>query len=227
MLRGLACASAAAVVLGLTGCGLVNARTADGGGGPMTVGWQPTAGPPPATPTEDPAPEGYRAETVSFGGGCPLTVDLLVPESYEALKPYSDSNRSFGHPDETDGSSKAIELYCSEAYADTASESVQAKEKYGWESSSTVRAQRKANLGPGYYWAYQIDLADTEIYAGLEPTSAFCINYALGAEGKLWDLEYCAFHYTADTESQHELATAAAHVSVDGHPIVAPEWDLD
>ncbi|GAA4283565.1 hypothetical protein GCM10022261_10960 [Brevibacterium daeguense] len=219
-------AVAATAVL-LSGCGALQVRTAEGPGAPIGVGVAPTAGPTP-TPTETgpQLPQGYTEHRIDFGGECPIPVVIAVPEDWEAtLKPGAfqqllPQDQSLGREGPT------INVNCREAFLDkTAIDLVNSQERFSFtEPGSEIVAERKGQLGNGYSWGFQAELAPTEILAGGHPQVMYGAEIGYSYEGKLYQVSYHASSLREDAEGLAMLRDAADHVEVDGLPVTMPRW---
>ena len=225
MRRTLRAVLAAGAAVLLAGCGALQVRTSEEGSGAMGVRVAETAGPEP-TPTETgPAiPDGYTLTHVPFQGGCAVPIQVVLPDSFsvnassESYVAFTAQTPALDQP--------SIEVYCtSDAYAESAVDHIETSRNYSYTETGTTRlAERKGQLGNGYFWSYQIDLSPQEIFAGQVQTMMYGALVGYTAEGRLYSIRYSASTRTDDADGRELLAPAAEFVEVDGHFVPMPDW---
>jgi hypothetical protein len=223
----LSVAAAAVTALLLSGCGAFQVRTAEQSGAPIGFGVASTAGPAP-TPTETgpQLPEGYTQHRIDFGGECPVPVVVAVPEGWEASLDPGAFQQLLPQDTSLGREGPTINVNCREAFLDkTAIDVVNTSEEFSFtEPGSKIIAERKTQLGNGYSWGFQAELAPTEILAGGRPQVMYGAEIGYSYQGKLYQITYHASSLRDDAEGLAGLRGAADHVEVDGLPVTMPQW---
>lgn len=221
-----AAATAAAALLLLSGCGLVGVRIAEGPGGPVRVGAQPTMGPEPEpTETADPRLDGMTVQRLNLSGDCPVRVALHVPDDWTGNLSGS-SYSAFPASSGFDG--PRLSVYCTESYSDSASEAVSSQKQYRFSEEDTeLVAERTGQTGPGYYWTYEANLGAEEAFSALSdvPTTAVGSLVSYPVAGKIYDVTVMYALPTDDADLMPAVQAAVAHLEVEGSPVGSPpEW---
>lgn len=216
-------AASAALMLVVSGCGLVGVRVSDEAGGPLRVGAQPTMGPEPEpTETLDPALADHTLQNVTFTGGCPARVSIHVPSSWTGNASATSFNAG---PSDSGLDGARLSVYCSEAFSESASESVSTSQNYQFsDSATTIGAERTGQAGPGYFWTYEAELGSEEAWNLDGPTSAVGSVVGYPIAGKVYQIQF-NYYFPTDDAATRELATASiANLTVEGTQIGAPQW---
>lgn len=197
-------------------------RLSDEEGGPLRIAAQPTAGPEPEPTETAPAiPDGFEEVSLTFGTNCPARVSILVPDGWR--KP-DGAGSVFLYPEPAEINGPQISVSCYETFTQSPSESVNSTQRYLFEDETEVLAQRKGQLGAGYVWIYEADLAENEIrYAG-EPTRLYGVQVAYPINGKTYAVDFTSTTPTADAETVEALSVVASHITVEGQEVVAPDF---
>lgn len=218
-------AAASAAVL-LAGCGLVGVRTAEEAGGPLRISTQPTQGPAPeVTEPTGPDVEGLVQTRLNLGSTCPARVSLYVPDDWHGT---TSGSSYYAQPLDAGFESAGVNVYCSEAFGSSPSEGVNSARSYQFSDETTeVLAERTAQVGEGYSWAYQALLGEEEIMHQGAPTMTVGAVVDYPISGKVYDVRI-AYTFAADDAEAFEYATAAlSHLEVEGGAVAAPEWHTD
>lgn len=216
-------AASAAVMLIVSGCGLIGVRVSDEAGGPLRIGAQPTMGPEPdPTETLDPALADHTLQNVRFTDGCPARVSIHVPTDWTGNASASSFN---ARPSDSGLDDARLSVYCSEAYSGSASESVASMQSYQFtDSATTISAERTGQAGPGYFWTYEAELGPEEAFYIDEPTSAVGSVVGYPIAGKVYQIQF-NYYFASDDADARALATASiANLAVEGSEIGAPQW---
>ncbi|SMY12085.1 hypothetical protein [Brevibacterium jeotgali] len=222
---GVAAASAALMLI-VSGCGLVGVRLSDEAGGPLRVGAQPSMGPEPEpTETLDPALVDHTLQHVTFTDRCPARVSIHVPSRWTG----NATDTSFNaRPADSGLDGPRLSVFCSESFSESASESVSSLQSYQFsDSATTIGAERTGQAGPGYFWTYEAELGPEEAWSLDGPTSAVGSVVGYPIAGKVYQIQF-NYYFATDDEAARGLATASiANLTVEGSAIGAPQWSSD
>lgn len=216
-------AASAALMLIVSGCGLVGVRLSEEAGGPLRVGAQPTMGPEPEpTETLDPALADHTLQNVTFTDGCPARVSIHVPSQWTGNASATSFN---ARPSDSGLDGARLSVFCSEAFSESASETVSSLQSYQFsDSATTIGAERTGQAGPGYFWTYEAELGPEEAWYLDGPTSAVGSVVGYPIAGKVYQIQF-NYYFATDDEEARELATASiANLTVEGSRIGAPQW---
>nr|WP_209044079.1 hypothetical protein [Brevibacterium marinum] len=209
----------------LSGCSVLQIRTAERDSGPVRVAVQEEAGEDPTTaPADDGAPEGMTPESVSLGTECPVEVGLAMADGW------SEGTGTDGFHSFTRGTSVAdrdvVVISCTQSYEDSPRSVVEAKKKFAFsEQGSTVASQRTGTLGAGYFWSFQGLLGPSEIMAiDKQPTLMYGTRIGYRANGRLVEIGIEMRALESEKEAAEEFEKMLPTVSVDGETIPAPRF---
>ncbi|WAL39739.1 hypothetical protein BRM1_10815 [Brevibacterium sp. BRM-1] len=221
--RGTAVGAACAAALLLTGCGAIGVRTEDGAGGPLRLGLQETAGPPPPpTAPGDVVPDGYAPVHGDFGEYCPVRVDLVVPKAWVHNEMGGSGSRSFRkNPNKL--SDAFVGVLCMPAFEDSAAKAIDSTARYKNDSpTNTITSQRKSAIDGGAAWAYAADLTKKDPQAYGVPTRLVSLRAAVFKGGKLYSVSIDARAPQTDTASKEMSKVIVEHSRIAGKSIAPP-----
>lgn len=219
-------AGTALLSLLLSGCSVLQIRTAERDSGPVRVAVQEEAGKNPTTaPADDGVPEGMSTTSVSLGAECPVEVSLAMADGWSQGSG-TESFHGF-----TRGTSVAdrdvVMISCTQSYDASPRSVVETKKKFAFsEQGSTVASQRTGTLGAGYFWSFQGRLGPSEIMAiDKQPTTVYGTRIGYKADGRLVEIGIEMRALESDTEAAEEFEKMLPTVSVDGEKIPAPRFE--
>lgn len=222
--RAVIAGSAAATLL-LSGCSVLQIRTAERESGPIRVGVEQQAGEDPTgEPTEPTVPEGMETKLLNLGAECPVDLSFaLGPDWFEG-------SGSPAFVVFTRGSSltdsDAIIVSCSEAFNESPQAVVDGKRQYTFsEQGSTVTAERTGNIGSGYYWTFQGVLGKTEIFAiNQEPTVMYGARIGYQTNGRLVDIGIEMRALQSDEAAAEDFKKMLPTLQIDGESVPTPTF---
>lgn len=223
--RPVRAAAVAALIIAVSGCGLVGVRLSDEAGAPLRVDAQPTMGPEPEpTQTQDPALADQTLEHLRFSGSCPARATIHVPQGWTG----NAAATSFNALPAAGGlEGPRLSVSCSDTYGSSASDAVAGSQRYQFtDPDTTVVAEHTGQAGPGYFWTFQADLgADETLGAnGESGMSAIGSNVAYPIAGKVYEIRFVYYFSTGDSATRDLAAASIENITVEGASIGAPTW---
>lgn len=218
-------AGTALLGIALSGCSVLQIRTADRDSGPVSVSVQKQTG---QDHTSEPAdgglPEGMERQTMSLGDDCPVKVSLAIGDDW------TDASSTPAFHVFSRGTSMAdndvIIVSCSQAFDDSPQAIVDTKRKYSFsEQGSTVSAERTGAIGAGSFWSYQGVLGESEIFAiNQKPTVLYGARIGYSTNGRLVDIGVEMRSLETDTAAAEDFRKMLPTVEVDGEKVPSPAF---
>lgn len=209
----------------LSGCSVLQIRTADRDSGPVRVSVQKQAGQDPTSePTDGPLPEGMERQTLSLGDDCPVKVSFAIGDDWTDAST-TPSFHVFSRGTST-ADNDVIIVSCSQAFDDSPQAVVDAKRKYSFaEQGSTVSAERTGTIGAGSFWSYQGVLGESEIFAiNQKPTVLYGARIGYSTNGRLVDIGVEMRSLETDTAAAEDFRKMLPTVEVDGEKVPSPAF---
>ena len=222
--RAVVAGSAAATLL-LSGCSVLQIRTAERESGPIRVAVEQEAG---EEPTDDPTgptiPEGMEIKRLNLGAECPVDVSFaLGSDWYEGSSTPAFVVFSRGSSI-TD--SDTIIVSCNEAFDDSPKAVIDAKKQYSFsEQGSTVTAERTGSIGSGYFWSFQGVLGESEIFAiNQQPTIMYGARIGYQTNGRLVDIAVEMRALQSDEAAAEDFQQMLPTLQLDGETVPSPTF---
>lgn len=223
VVRTVTAVSAAASLL-LSGCAVLQVRTAERDSGPLAVGVQEEPGEPTEEPTGPTVPEGMEMKSHNLGAECPVNVSFAIgPDWFDGSSSPAFIVYSRG-TSLTD--SDTIIISCNEAFDDSPKAVVDGKKQYQFsEQGSTVNAERTGSIASGYFWTYQAVLGEDEIFAiNQEPTVMYGATLGYQTNGRLVNISVEMRALQTDEAAAEDFKKMLPTLTVDGEPVPSPTF---
>lgn len=224
-LRTLA-AGAALLSVVLSGCSVLQVRTAERDSGPVHVAIHDKPGQNPTkTPPDDGIPAGMEKQTVHLGAECPVDISIAMAEDWVDGATGDDEFHVFSRGTSV-ADNDALIISCSQGYDESPQSVVDAKKKYTFtEQGSEVTSQRTGSLSAGSFWSFQGVLGPTEIFAiNKEPTAMYGDRIGYRINGRLVDIGVEMRAVETDTAAAEEFKKMLQTVEIDGEKVPAPRF---
>lgn len=222
--RAVVAGSTAATLL-LSGCSVLQIRTAERESGPIRVAVEREAGEDPTTvPTGPTIPEGMETKRLNLGADCPVDVSFaLGSDWYEGSSTPAFVVFSRG-TSLTD--SDTIIVSCNEAFDDSPKAVIDAKKQYSFsEQGSTVTAERTGSIASGYYWTFQGVLGESEIFAiNQQPTAMYGARIGYQTNGRLVDVAVEMRALQSNEAAAEDFKQMMPTIQIDGIPVPSPTF---
>ena len=222
--RAVVAGSAAATLL-LSGCSVLQIRTAERESGPIRVGVEQQAGEDPtADPTEPTIPEGMEIKRLNLGAECPVDLSFALGSDWfegSGSPAFVVFTRGTSITD-----SDAIIVSCSEAFNDSPQGIVDSKKQYSFsEQGSTVMSERTGTIGSGYFWTFQGVLGKSEIFAiNQEPTVMYGARIGYQTNGRLVDIGIEMRALQSNEAAAEDFKKMLPTLRIDGEPVPSPTF---
>lgn len=217
-------AGAALLSVVLSGCSVLQIRTAERDSGPVHVAVKDQPGQNPTTaPPEDEIPAGMQKQTVHLGAECPVDISLAMADDWKGGASVSEDLQSFSRGTSVVDNDMIL-ITCSQGYDESPQSVVDAKKKYTFsESGSEMTSQRTGSLSAGSFWSFQGTLGPSEIYAiNKEPTAMYGVRIGYRINGRLVDIGVEMRSLETDTAAAEDFKKMLPTVEIEGEKIPAP-----